>query len=169
MSHVFKPVRPDTLKDNPFQLIGGDWMLVTAGTKANYNMMTASWGGLGVLWDKNIAICFVRPTRHTYGFMENNSHFTLTFFDEEFRDKLAFCGAHSGKDTDKTAKTGLTPVEGPAGTVFFEQARLVLVCKKIYFQDLIPQHFLDPAIREFYGSSDFHRMYVGEIVEALAK
>jgi flavin reductase (DIM6/NTAB) family NADH-FMN oxidoreductase RutF len=108
----FRETKPELLTDNPFKLIGTDWTLITAGAPRSFNTMTASWGGLGVLWDKKVCFCFIRPTRHTYSFVEKAASFTLSFFDEQHRKALTFCGTHSGRDTDKIAATGLTPVQG---------------------------------------------------------
>jgi len=164
----FKDIKPELLKDNPFKLIGKDWMLITAGTPESFNTMTASWGGLGVLWERPVAFCFIRPTRHTYGFAEQSAEFTLSFFEERHRKALTYCGTHSGRDTDKIKGSGLTPVkEGSA--VYFEEARLVLVCRKLYFQDISPERFLDPKINEMYPQKDYHRMYVGEITRCLVQ
>lgn len=160
----FTTISPEKITDNPFTLIGKDWMLITAGTRDSFNTMTGAWGGMGILWGKNICFCVVRPTRYTYEFMESSAFFTLSFFEEQFRDILTFCGSRSGRDVNKVAETGLTPVhEGE--TLYFAEARLVLRCRKIYYQDLVPDHFLDPAIEEFYPLRDYHRMYVGEIIE----
>lgn len=158
----------EDLQENPFRLIGNDWMLVTAGTPERFNTMTASWGGLGVLWDRKVCTIFVRPTRYTYGFLEQNSGFTLSFFEERYRKALQFCGTRSGRDTDKVQGSGLTPA-GSDGLVWLEEARLVLVCRKIYVQDLTPDRFLDPRIDSFYPQKDYHRMYVGEISKCLRK
>jgi flavin reductase (DIM6/NTAB) family NADH-FMN oxidoreductase RutF len=163
---AFERLALEKLQDNPFTLINRDWMLITAGTEESFNTMTASWGGLGVLWEKRVAFCFVRPTRHTYQFLEREERFTLSFFDERFRKALSFCGSRSGRDTDKVKGAGLTPRLFD-GRVSFEEARLVLLCRKLYTQDLQPQRFLDPAIEGFYPQKDYHRMYVGEIEECL--
>lgn len=165
----FSKTDPWKIKDNPFKLIGKDWMLITAGGIRKFNMMTASWGALGVLWNMNVAFVVVRPTRHTYGFMEKSGFFTLSFFDEKYRDALNFCGSKSGRDTDKAAKTGLTPVETGSGAVCFGEARMVLVCRKLYHQDISPANFADPSIDANYPAKDYHRMYVGEITECLLK
>jgi flavin reductase (DIM6/NTAB) family NADH-FMN oxidoreductase RutF len=145
-------------------------MLITAGSTVSYNTMTASWGGVGVLWNRNICWCVVRPERYTYEFIEREDHFTLSFFDDEFRQILATCGSTSGRDIDKAAETGLIAVSGelPATTTFV-QARLVLECRKLYFQDLNPDHFLDPTINDFYQNGGCHRMYMGEIVNCWVK
>jgi len=169
MAKEFVEIKPEQITDNTFKLIGSDWMLITAGTLDAYNTMTASWGGFGVLWNKNVCFCFVRPTRHTYGFMEKADTFTLTFFDEEYRDALKFCGAYSGRDVDKAAKTGLTPVQGSSGSVYFNEARMVIECRKLYYQDIDPANFIDPSIDKNYSLKDYHRMYVGEIVKCLQK
>lgn len=153
----------DQLTDNVFKVIGKDWMLITAGNLQKYNTMTASWGGIGILWGKPVAFCFVRPTRYTYEFMEQASGFTLSFFDETFRSALTICGSKSGREIDKAAVTGLKAVEVNSERVSFEQARLVLECTKLYYQDLDPAHFLDPGIAANYPDLDYHRMYVGEI------
>jgi flavin reductase (DIM6/NTAB) family NADH-FMN oxidoreductase RutF len=159
---------------SPFDRIGKGWMLITAAeniekNKGNWNTMTASWGGLGVLWARNVAFVFVRPSRHTYGFLNNAGIFTLSFFDEAQRSALALCGEKSGRDIDKAAAAGLTPVvfgDGPAaGAVSFKEARDILFCKKIYTQDIDPAFFLDPvSIEENYHGKDYHRLYIGEVV-----
>ena len=157
---------PGTLADNPFRLIGSDWMLITAGTAGRFNTMTASWGGLGVLWERKVCFIFVRPTRHTYEFLERTGTFTLSFFAERYRKALTYCGTHSGRDTDKAKGAGLTPA-GEGGFVYFAEARLVLKCRKLYSQDILPDRFLDPGIERMYPQKDYHRMYVGEIVTCL--
>jgi flavin reductase (DIM6/NTAB) family NADH-FMN oxidoreductase RutF len=170
MSGLLIETAPVALRDNPFQLIGRDWMLITAGTADAFNTMTASWGALGHLWNRDVCFCFVRPQRYTFGFMERASHFTLSFFDKAYRPALDFCGSHSGRDVDKIAATGLTPLTGVTGAVYFAQARLVFECRKLYTQDVTGAGFVDPAIpAEVYGKGDFHRMYVGEIVRCLIR
>lgn len=168
MTGDFREIKPESIADNPFKLIGAGWMLIAAGDANRHNMMTASWGGFGVLWRRNVCFCVVRPVRYTYEFMERCEKFTLSFFDEKHKSVLEFCGAHSGRDVDKAKATGLTPLSD-GGAVYFKEARLVLVCRKIYFQQLDPAHFLDPSIEENYPKKDYHRMYVGEIARVLVK
>jgi flavin reductase (DIM6/NTAB) family NADH-FMN oxidoreductase RutF len=169
MPSGFKEISVYDIQDNPFKLIADDWMLITAGNLQKFNTMTASWGTLGELWKKKVAFCFVRPTRHTQKFINAADTFTLTFFDEKYREVLDFCGSHSGRDVDKIAKTGLTPIEWEKQAVYFQQARLVLICKKVYMQDFDSALFLDPVIHDLYPKKDYHRMYVGEIIRCLAK
>jgi flavin reductase (DIM6/NTAB) family NADH-FMN oxidoreductase RutF len=169
MEKRFNEVKPEQLKLGPFIAIGADWMLITAGVLKDYNMMTASWGGFGVLWHRNICFCVVRPHRYTYEFMERSDKFTLSFFDKRYKDVLNFCGTNSGRNVNKTEKTGLTPIGKEPGAVYFKQARLVIICRKIYFQQIDPRNFLDPKIEENYPKKDYHRMYVGEVVKVLKK
>ncbi|MCX5805432.1 MAG: flavin reductase [Proteobacteria bacterium] len=165
---TFQEIIPENLVDNPFKLIGKDWMLITAGTKQSFNTMTGAWGGLGILWNKNICFCVIRPNRYTYEFMERSDIYTLSFLEEQYRDILTYCGTKSGRDVNKVTETNLTPVFDN-DSVYFAEARLVLICRKIYFQDIMPAHFLSPEIDEFYPLKDYHRMYVGEIARCLKK
>lgn len=164
-----KKIDVSALKENVFKLIGSDWMLITAGDIKNFNTMTASWGGFGVLWNKNVAFCFVRPTRHTYSFMENAGFFTLCFFDVKYKDILTFCGTHSGRNVNKIEKTGLLPAETVSGNIYFKDARIVIECRKIYFQDINPKNFLNASIGDNYPEKDYHKMYIGEIVSCILK
>ena len=157
---------------SPFERIGSEWMLITSGNigndKGNWNTMTASWGGLGVLWKKDVAFMFIRPSRHTFGFANKAEILTLSFFGESCREALNICGEKSGRDTNKALASGLTPVyftDGPiAGAVSFKEARDIIICKKIYTQNLDPTLFLDTGIEKNYNGSDYHRMYIGEII-----
>ena len=155
---------------SPFTRIGKDWMLITAGNvesdRGNWNTMTASWGCLGVLWRRDIAIMFIRPSRHTFDFANRAGTFTLSFFDESYRDALNICGKKSGRNIDKAAETGLTPVFFPdsENAVSFKEASDIIFCKKIYTQDFDPALFLAPeSIEESYNGKDYHRLFIGEV------
>ena len=166
---MFEKIDPKALDQNVFSLIGDQWMLITAGTEDKCNTMTASWGGLGVLWGKPVATVYIRPQRYTMEFVEGSEFFTLAFFGEEYRKALALCGSKSGRDVDKVKECGFTVMEAEGGAPYFAQAELVLVCKKAYWQDMDPAHFLDPEIETHYAQRDYHRIFIGEIVEALRK
>lgn len=164
----FKEFDPLSADINPFKLIGKDWTLITAGDETSYNTMTASWGGMGVMWGKNVIECVIRPSRHTINFVENSDFFTLSFFGEEYRDALKFCGANSGRDCDKAKETGLVPWYTD-GTVAFEQANLVFVCRKLYAQELDTDLFTDKSCLKWYEKDGIHKAFVGEIVKAYKK
>lgn len=163
---MFQTLNPKEWTENVFSLWANRWTLITAGTQENCNTMTAAWGGLGVLWNKNVATIYVRPQRHTYTFLEEAPMFTLSFFGEEWREQLKYCGSHSGRDGDKIAACGfhVETAEAP----YIAEAELVLVCKKLYFQDLDPANMGETALKH-YKENDFHRMYIGEIVTALRR
>ena len=165
----FKEISPLDIGDNTFGLIADDWMLLTAGPGDTFNTMTASWGALGELWNRKVAFAFVRPQRHTFGFIHRAKRFTMSFFPEEYRSALEFCGSRSGRDVDKAAATGLTPVFPTPDTTAFGEARLIFVCRKIYTHDLDPDHFIDTSISECYPDADYHRMFIGEIESVLEK
>ena len=165
---MFQKVDPKTLNLNPFAAIGSQWMLITAGTPEHCNTMTASWGGLGVLWGAPMATCYIRPQRYTKQFVDENEYFTLSFFPEEYRPQLNLCGTKSGRDIDKVKECGFTVAEGAGGAPYFEQAELVLVCRKRMAMPMNPDAMPEDVKDKWY-KGDYHTMYWGEVVEALQK
>ena len=163
----FITISPYEMEGNPFQMIDKQWMLITAGNEQKANTMTASWGGLGILWNKPVSFAFIRPTRHTYGFTEREDTYSLCFFGEEYRDALRLCGTVSGRDRDKIAEAGLT-LRHDGVAPYFDEAQTVLICRKLHYQDIDPAGFLDPAIHGHYNN-DYHRVYVGEILQVLTR
>ncbi len=164
----FKEISVKELSGNPVEMISRDWALVSAGDRGAWNTMTVSWGGVGELWNRDVAFIFIRPQRYTYGFIENSDYFTLSFFGGKNREALALCGKVSGRDVNKAEKAGLTPVFD-GNSVYIAEAETVIVCRKIAFQDIDPKGFLDDKINTNYTGGDYHRMYVGEIIKVLTK
>ena len=195
-----KEINAREIKQNAVSLIADDWALLTAGNKEKWNTMTVSWGGIGELWGKDVTFVFVRPQRYTKEFIDNSDYFTLSFFDDEYKDALKLCGRKSGRDIDKAQATGLTPAfDGEykdalklcgrksgrdidkaqatgltpvfdGDTTYLEQAKLVIICKKIAVQPMDPNGILDKSIiDDCYTEGDFHTTYVGEIVKILEK
>ena len=158
-----KEISVNGLDFNPWDKIGKEWFLLTSGDENGFNTMTASWGFSGVMWGKNVFTTVVRPTRFTYDFMEKNEFFTASFFDEKYRQALGFCGSHSGRDCDKCAETGLTP-EFMDGTTSFKEAKLILVCRKIYSQDM-DVSLMAEDVKPANGSDPIHKQFIGEIVK----
>lgn len=176
---MMKEVSYDQLQMNPFTLIGGQWLLVAAGNQENgYNAMTASWGHIGSMWKRPgrkmpaymglpTAVVYLRPQRYTKEFVDREEIFTLSVFDESFKSALSYLGTHSGRDGDKIAETGLTPVFAE-GTTYFAEAKMVLVCRKVYHAPLQADGFVDTTILDAsYPGRDMHEMYVGEIMKIL--
>lgn len=163
-----KEINIREIKDNFVKMISNDWALLTAGTKDDFNTMTVSWGGIGELWGKDVCFVFVRPQRYTYEFIEKNDYFSLSFFGGEYKKELGICGSKSGRDIDKMAETGFTPVYF-YNAVGFEQAKVNIVLKKVACQDMNPDGFMDESIMKNYANNDFHKVYVGEIVKVLVE
>ena len=170
MNQTFHHVEPKSLTENPFSMLDDAWMLITAGDMEKHNTMTASWGGVGVIWNKPVATIYVRPQRYTYEFTEKNEYFTLSVFAEEYRKTLTYCGRNSGRDVDKVKETGLTPIF-MEGVPAFEEASMVLICKKLYSQPMGKEYVCDnEAVFPNYGENEpYHTLYVGELVKAFVR
>lgn len=164
----FKPVSLADFNMKPFYDIDKRWMLITAGDKDRMNTMTASWGGVGTLWNKPVVTVYVRPTRYTYDFLEEFDRFSLTFFPDSFRKDLTYLGTHSGRDEDKLANTSLTPCFDYAAPIFHE-ADTAIVCRTVNTLDLDPARFLCDYAEKNYPDKDYHRLYFGEVVDLLVK
>lgn len=161
--HDLSKIEPKNISQNPFTLINDDWFLFSAGNLQTFNTMTASWGGMGILWNKPVVFCFVRPQRYTFKFIESNEFFTMSFLGDSYREALTLCGKTSGRHTDKMKATGLIPFESPSGSIFYEQSKLMLECRKLYHSDIIPENFHVETINNNYPQKDYHRMYIGEV------
>jgi flavin reductase (DIM6/NTAB) family NADH-FMN oxidoreductase RutF len=160
-----KEIAAKNIVDNPVELIGAKWMLVTAGTESSNNLMTASWGGLGFMWNKPVAFVVVRPNRYTHEFVEQQEKFTLSFLSEQHRSALKICGSHSGRDGNKWELSGLTPWVTDSGTVAVQEADLVIECRKMYKAPLDAAAFIDQeALSKWYAPDNpLHDLYIAEI------
>lgn len=165
----YKQIAPDKIPGNIIKMLSEDWMLITAGNNDKFNMMTASWGGIGFLYQKPVAFCFINPARYTYQLMENNDTYTLTFYTEAYRDALKYCGSKSGKDVDKIKGSGLTPITTPTGSKAFSQAWLIIECRKMVSQSLTPESIADKSIKGEWAGKQMHKMFIGEIINVWVK
>ena len=160
-------INPKEIDDNFIKAISDEWMLISAGDENGYNMMTASWGFVGEMWHNDSVIAMIRPQRYTMEFVNEKDYFTLSFYGDK-RDIHKVCGSMSGRDVNKTELTGLTPVFSD-DTVYFKEARLVLVCKKQYVDILKKESFIDKEPLKCYENGDFHYMIIGKIEKVLVK
>lgn len=160
--------KTDMTEKSVFSLIGEKWMLVAATDKnGKTNAMTASWGGLGVLWGKKVAFVFIRPQRYTKKFVDDADVFSLSFFDDSYKKMLGYMGKVSGRDEDKIAKSGLS-VKDVDGAPVFDEASLTLVCRKMYRRTLDEKCFIDESnIDKWYPEKDYHDVYVAEIIKEI--
>ena len=168
--HTFQPYPIDMLNMNPFTKIGKEWALISAGDKNKCNTMTVSWGGVGVLWGKNVVYIFIRDSRYTKEFIDNGEFFSMSFFDEKYRDALSYCGKESGRNVDDKFK-GAGPTPAFRHNIPYpDEANLVLLCRKMAAMPITEDTFVDPQIMpKWYSDNDMHVMYVGEIIEAVAR
>ncbi len=167
---MFVKISPKEISENPIKLIGQDWMLISAGSPEKFNSMTASWGGIGFMWNKPVAFAVIRPTRYTFEFVESRKRFTLSFFSQNYKKALGIFGSKSGRDCDKVAESGLTPFFTESGAPAYEEAKLILDCSAIYSQTLDESAFLDSeALKKWYSSDPLHKLYVAEINDVLIR
>lgn len=161
---MLKKIDVKELHENPFTLIGDDWALLGAGDKDKFNSMTVSWGGVGILWKNPVTTVYVRQSRYTKEFMDNNEYYTLTFLKDGHKKELTLLGTKSGRDIDKMNDSGLTPIEVENGMTY-EEAKLVFVCRKLFKNDLLKEQFVDESVFDacYPDADDFHTMYIGEI------
>lgn len=168
----FKSVNPIDFSGDFAKMFGTNWALLTTEKDGHLNTMTIGWGEIGCLFGKAVATVFVRPSRHTYNLIDNADSYSITFFPQEFKEKLTYCGKISGRDENKIEKCGFT-VAYQDGVPYFEEASTVVICKAMYKQDLNPDNF-EAAYKKqimdrFFPSGDFHRIYTGEITSVLEK
>lgn len=149
--------------NNCFDKFKNEWALLSVGPLDNHNAMTVAWAGLGYLWRKEVAFIFVRPSRHTFKFSENNDFFALSFFDEQYRDALSYYGTKSGRDVNKDEACNFHPFELNNVTIY-EEASTTIICKKIYADDIKPELFLDNDLEKCYPDHSYHKMYICEVV-----
>ncbi len=166
----WKEIKAESIGKTPFELIGKDWMLISAQKKdGSINTMTASWGGLGVLWNKNVAFIVIRPQRYTREFVDAAETLSLSFFGGEYKKELGYLGSVSGRDEDKIKQSGLTVALNETAP-YFEEAQTVLLCKKLFVQEMKKESFLEnEIIKDWYPEEDYHILYVAEIEKVLEK
>lgn len=165
----FRQIMPDRIPGNIIKMLSEDWSLITAGKGDVFNMMTASWGGLGYLYNRPVAFCFIYPTRYTYQLMEKDSVYTISFYTKAYQDKLEYCGKNSGKNTDKIANAGLTPIVTPSGARAFAEAWMIIECRKMVAQSITPEAIFNNELKEEWAGKQLHKFYIGEILRVWVK
>ena len=154
------------MKINPFDRFSKDWALVTAGDKDSFNSMTISWGSMGTIWSRDVITIYIRPDRYTWSFLDEHDCFTVSFYDEQYREALNIMGSKSGRDIDKVEATGLTPVYLD-GAVTYEQAQETFVCRKIYMAQMKYEDVPDYAKKIYQNGIEPHYIIMGEVIDRL--
>lgn len=156
--------------ENVFTLIDEDWLLINSYNDEKVNSMTASWGGLGILWNMKVAYIFVRPQRYTQELLPNNEYFSLSVLDSSYKKVLGYLGSASGRDENKLEKAGLHAQFVEHGAPIIEEARMNILVRKLFCQQLSEESFIDKSIvSKNYPTKDFHYMYVVEILSIIEK
>ncbi|MBR1635769.1 MAG: flavin reductase [Lachnospiraceae bacterium] len=167
--HTFQPYPFDVIELNPFTKFGEDWGALTSEYGGKINAMTISWGGVGELWGKHVATVYVRESRYTKELMDSGEYFSITFFEPHYKNWLKYLGAVSGRQEDKIAGARLT-INRHKEVPFIDDGNFVIICKKLSCTQIGPDDILDPAILDaHYKDGDYHYMFVGEILELLAR
>lgn len=164
----YKNISADKIPGNIIKLLN-DWILITSGTDDKINVMTASWGGLGVLWEKPMSFCFINPTRYSINTMDEGDTYTISFYTEAYKDAMLYCGTKSGRDTDKIKGSGLTPIKTPSGATVFSEAWMILECKKIIAQPIQSESVIVKPSNNDWSKNGYHKMYIGEILNVWVK
>lgn len=158
----YKKIDINELTLNPFKAIGKDWLLISAIKDGTVNTMTASWGGVGVIWNKNVVTVYIRPQRYTKEFVDNSDFFTITFFDG-YKKELGILGSKSGRDGDKITEVGFD-LELINNQPTFKQGTMTMICRKLYHGQIEPDGFFDKSLDDKnYPNNDYHHIYIGEI------
>lgn len=169
---------------NLFDYIDNKWALIVVGNEKENNCMTVSWLSFGILWNYPIVNIYVRPTRFTYQLLEKFDAFSVSFFNEKYRDKLEYCGTRSGRNENKIEKCNFnlnyfsfqgqndnflnnSGLNEYAKIPYIYESEIVFLCKKIYYQDLDNKNFLIKEIESNYNKNDYHRLYIGKILKLL--
>jgi flavin reductase (DIM6/NTAB) family NADH-FMN oxidoreductase RutF len=167
MATALETIAPDRFRLCPHHLLNTQWLLLAAGdfAQGRWNAMTIAWGAFGTMWGLPFAQVVVRPQRYTREFLEAFDTFTLTAFPKAYRAALETMGSRSGRQGNKAAAAGLTPVAATqVAAPVFQEAELAVECRKLFAQDMTPAALLDPRAAACYPSADYHRVYYGEIV-----
>ena len=148
------------------KMVSKSGLLTATKPDGSVNTMTVSWGGSGILWGREVCFVFVRPERYTFEFCQEGEDMSLSFFGEERKSTLAFCGTKSGRDVDKFDHCGLKyTMEN--GVAVFDDAIATVVMKKLYASDLKEECFVSEIAKPFYQNGGYHKMYICEIKDII--
>jgi len=155
----------DHVKETYQAMMRDGILLVSQAKRGKPNAMTIGWGSVGVIWGKPIFVVLVRPSRYTYGCIENVPEFTVNVPTPDMKEVTKFCGSRSGRDLDKFAKLGLTAL--PSAKVeppLIGECAIHYECRVVHRNDVLPDELARQIITGCYAQGDFHRVYFGEIL-----
>jgi flavin reductase (DIM6/NTAB) family NADH-FMN oxidoreductase RutF len=167
---LFTPIAPTDIADNVFKLVGEDYTVITAGKDAHFNSMTASWGGVGILFNRPVAWGMLRANRYTLEIIRQEKTYTLSYFPDRYKEQVLFFGSKSGRDTDKMKETTLTSIQTPTGNVAYREARLILQCELLEITTVSPDDYYTPEAKTFVmegynDAKEYHKLLFGVITQ----
>jgi flavin reductase (DIM6/NTAB) family NADH-FMN oxidoreductase RutF len=171
---LFKKISPEEIGDNVFTLVGKDFTVITAGKEAHYNSMTASGGGLGLLFMKPTTWCILRADRYTLEMIQKEQTYTLSYFPNEYKEQILFLGSKSGRDSEKMKEVELTSVPTPSGDMSFKEARLIIESKLTEITTANPNDFYSQEAKDWINeaykeANDYRKLVFGEITHVWVK
>jgi flavin reductase (DIM6/NTAB) family NADH-FMN oxidoreductase RutF len=171
---IFKQISPEEICDNVFTMVGKDFYVITAGKQDHYNSLTASGGGMGMLFKKPTTWCVLRADRYTLELIQKEQTYTMSYFPNEYKQQMLFLGSKSGRDNDKMKEVKLTSIQTPSGDISFKEARLIIECKLTQITTPGPDDFYTQEAKDYlneaYKEATDHRKYVfGEITHVWVK
>ena len=165
----FEQISPLDLKENVFELLSRDCLLLTTEKDGKANTMTVGWGGIGVMWGKNVVFIAVRPERYTYEILESTEYFSLSAVTDDKKTAIAYCGKKSGRDTDKLSDCSLSLLHWN-DTPYIAESKIVFNCKKLSKTPLSPSNFpTDSNIPDRWYGGGYHSLFIGEIESIFVK
>ncbi|MFC1713755.1 flavin reductase family protein [Candidatus Poribacteria bacterium] len=169
MSDKIEASYTDYLKETLDTVRNPGLLLVAADADGKPNAMTIGWGTVGIIWGKPIFIVLVRPSRYTYGLMEQSDDFTVNVPSAELRKAVAFCGSQSGRDYDKFAEMEMTAVPGrKVKSPIIDECVIHYECKIVHKNNVLKDELASEIVSSAYSSGDFHTIYYGEILSVYA-
>jgi flavin reductase (DIM6/NTAB) family NADH-FMN oxidoreductase RutF len=171
---LFTGISSEEITDNIFKLVGTDYTVITAGKESHFNSMTASWGGVGILFNKPVAWGMLRANRYTLEIIKKEHTYTLSYFPDEYKEQVLFFGSKSGRDTDKMKEITLTPIQTPNGNMTYREARLVLECKILELTTVSPDDYYTQEAKDFVvegynDAKEYHKLLFGYITNVWVK
>lgn len=163
----YKDIDFNELSTNMFdQLKKGAFMTTKTGDKVN--TMTIAWGGINIVWNRNVFVTYVRYSRDTYEMLENGDSYTISIpLNNDLKHELSYCGTKSGRDVDKIKECNLQLIPGRKVNVpVLSDCELHYECKILYRQAMEPGMVPEDIKNRFYKGHNYHMIYYGEIVDS---
>lgn len=171
-NYQYEAVAAEDFDENIFKLVGKDFTVITAGETPN--SMVASWGGVGIMFNKPVTWNFLRANRFTLEKIRETGTYTMCYFPDQYKGDIMQFGTKSGRNTDKMAQTKLTPMATPDGYPAYAEAKIIIECKLIAASTVSKDEFYTEEAKTFLqegfdDAKDWHKLVYGEITKIYIK